>query len=141
LYNFLNKSNKNKTGCQVHKPAQNFTNVYEDFLKTFFHVHTRGEKKESLASGIDIVFSKSMRDRTKIKEKRADPFKVMEAEFLDLTRKGIKPVLSSMNSSLDKIYLDDGKDRLLITHCLIFLSHDKESHLAHIIIASSTATF
>jgi hypothetical protein len=35
-----------------------FTNVYEDFLKTFFQVETEGKKKEKLDSNINIGFFK-----------------------------------------------------------------------------------
>jgi AAA+ ATPase superfamily predicted ATPase len=79
----------------------------------------------------------------KIFEKRADPFKVMKAEFLDLTRKGIKPVLIIDElQALDKIYLDNGKERQLITALFnFFVAMTKQSHLAHIIIASSDGYF
>jgi AAA+ ATPase superfamily predicted ATPase len=121
-----------------------FTNVYEDFLKAFFHVETRGEKKESLTSNINIGFFKiDAAVERKILEKRADPFKVMEAEFLDLTRKGIKPVLIIDElQALEKIYLNDDKERQLITALFnFFVAMTKESHLAHIIIASSDGYF
>lgn len=40
----------------------------------------------------------------------------MKAEFLDLTRKGIKPVLIIDElQALDKVYLDNEKERQLIT--------------------------
>jgi AAA+ ATPase superfamily predicted ATPase len=121
-----------------------FTNVYEDFLKAFFHVETGGEKKEKLASNINIGFFKiDASVEKKILEKRADPFRVMEAEFLGLTRKGIKPVLIIDElQALDKIYLDNGKDRQLITALFnFFVAMTKQSHLAHIMIASSDGYF
>jgi len=37
---------------------ETFTNVYEDFLKAFFHVETIGEKKEKVESNINIGFFK-----------------------------------------------------------------------------------
>jgi AAA+ ATPase superfamily predicted ATPase len=121
-----------------------FTNVYEDFLKAFFHVETKGEKKETVVSNINIGFFKiNASVEKKILEKRADPFKVMEAEFLDLTRKGIKPVLIIDElQALDKIYLNNDKDRQLITALFnFFVAMTKQSHLAHIIIASSDGYF
>jgi hypothetical protein len=123
---------------------ETFTNVYEDFLKTFFRVETRGEKKEELASNINIGFFKITASvEKKILEKRADPFKVMEAEFIKLTGSGIKPVLVIDElQALDKIYLDNDKERQLITALFnFFVAMTKQSHLAHIIIASSDGYF
>jgi AAA+ ATPase superfamily predicted ATPase len=121
-----------------------FTNVYEDFLKAFFHVETKGEKKEKLGSNINIGFFKiNASVEKKILEKRADPFKVMETEFLDLTRKGIKPVLIIDElQALDKVYLNNDKERQLITALFnFFVAMTKQSHLAHIMIASSDGYF
>ena len=62
---------------------ETFTNLYEDFLKSFFRVETRGEKKESLTSNIKVGFFKiNAFVERKILQKRADPFNVMKAELL-----------------------------------------------------------
>lgn len=76
-------------------------------------------------------------------EKRADPFKVMKAEFVALNKKGIKPILIIDElQQLDKIYIDNDKNRLLIIALFnFFVAMTKESHLAHIIIASSDGYF
>jgi hypothetical protein len=123
---------------------ETFTNIYEDFLKAFFRIETKGEKKESLSSNIDIGFFKiDAAVEKKILEKRADPFKVMKAELVKLNRKGIKPVLIIDElQALDKIYLDNDKDRLSITALFnFFVAMTKQEHLAHIIIASSDGYF
>jgi len=145
LYKFFAQVQKEqKLDVKFLDLRKTFTNVYEDFLKSFFHVETRGEKKESLTSNINIGFFKI--DTTverKILEKRADPFKVMEAELLDLTRKGIKPVLIIDElQALEKIYLDNDKERQLITALFnFFVAMTKQAHLAHVIIASSDGYF
>jgi len=145
LYKFFDDiQKKQKLDVKFLDLRKTFTNVYDDFLKTFFHVETKGEKKETLASGINIGFFKiDAAIERKILEKRADPFKVMEAEFLNLTRKGIKPVLIIDElQTLDKIYLDNGKDHQLITALFnFFVAMTKQAHLAHIIIASSDGYF
>ncbi|MCP5103015.1 MAG: AAA family ATPase [bacterium] len=123
---------------------ETFTNVYEDFLKTFFQVEGKGEKKEKLSSDINIGFFKiSSSVEKKILEKRADPFKVMKAEFIKLNEKGIKPVLIIDElQALDRIYINNDKDRhLIIALFNFFVAMTKESHLAHIIIASSDGYF
>jgi len=145
LYRFLDQIQKEqRLEVKFMDLRKTFTNVYEDFLKAFFLVETRGEKKEKLASNINIGFFKiDASVEKKILEKRADPFKVMEAELIDLTRKGIKPVLIIDElQALAKIYLDNDKERQLITALFnFFVAMTKQSHLAHIIIASSDGYF
>ncbi len=145
LYKFFEQAQKEqKMNVKFLDLRKTFTNVYEDFLKSFFHVETQGEKKQSLTSGIDIGFFKiDTAIERKILEKRADPFKVMEAEFLDLTREGIKPVLIIDElQALAKIYLDNDKERQLITALFnFFVAMTKQAHLAHVIIASSDGYF
>ena len=67
----------------------------------------------------------------------------MKAEFVTLTNKGIKPVLIIDElQALDNIYLNNGRDRQLIIELFnFFVAMTKESHLAHIIIASSDGYF
>jgi AAA+ ATPase superfamily predicted ATPase len=67
----------------------------------------------------------------------------MEREFIQLKEKGIKPVLIIDElQALDKIYLNNGRDRRLIIELFnFFVAMSKESHLAHIIIASSDGYF
>jgi AAA+ ATPase superfamily predicted ATPase len=145
LYKFLEQIQKEqKLDVKFMDLRETFTNVYEDFLKAFFRVETRSEKKEKLASNINIGFFKiDASVEKKILEKRADPFKVMKAEFLDLTQKGIKPVLIIDElQALDKIYLNNDKERQLITALFnFFVAMTKQSHLAHIMIASSDGYF
>jgi len=145
LYKFLEQIQKEqKLDIKFLDLRKTFTNVYEDFLKAFFQVETKGEKKETLTSNINIGFFKiDAAVEKKILEKRADPFKVMEAELLDLTREGIKPILIIDElQALDKIYLDNDKERQLIKALFnFFVAMTKQAHLAHIIIASSDGYF
>ena len=145
LYKFFEKIQKEqKLDVKFLDLREIFTNVYEDFLKTFFRVETKGEKKESLSSNINIgVFKIDAAVEKKILEKRADPFKVMKAELLNLTHKGIKPVLIIDElQALDKIYLNNDKERQLVTALFnFFVAMTKQAHLAHIIIASSDGYF
>jgi AAA+ ATPase superfamily predicted ATPase len=145
LYKFLDQIQKEeKLDVKFIDLRETFTNVYEDFLKTFFQVQQKGEQKEKLKSDINIGFFKITASvEKKILEKRADPFKVMKAELVDLTRKGIKPVLIIDElQALAKIYLDNDKERQLITALFnFFVAMTKQSHLAHIIIASSDGYF
>jgi AAA+ ATPase superfamily predicted ATPase len=145
LYKFLEQiQEEQKLDVKFMDLRETFTNVYEDFIKAFFQVETQGEKKEKLTSNINIGFFKiNASVEKKILEKRADPFKIMKAEFLELTGKGIKPVLIIDElQALDKIYLNNDKERQLITALFnFFVAMTKQSHLAHVMIASSDGYF
>ncbi len=119
---------------------------YKEFLRVFFNVDDKKarEKKTKWSGGLDVGFFKINSQVEKgIYKGRVDPFKVMEKEFITLTKKGIKPVLIIDElQALDKIYLNNGKDRRLIVEFFnFFVAMTKESHLAHIIIASSDGYF
>ncbi|MCI0471314.1 MAG: ATP-binding protein, partial [Candidatus Aminicenantes bacterium] len=119
---------------------------YHDFLKMLFNVQDedKKEKKGKFSGGINVGFFKIDSEiEQKIKKGRVDPFKVMEREFTQLNQKGIKPVLIIDElQALDKIYINNGKDKRLIIELFnFFVAMTKEAHLAHIIIASSDGYF
>ena len=145
LYKFLEQiQEEQKLDIKFLDLREAFTNVYEDFLKSFFQVETHGEEKKSLSANINVGFFKiDALVEKNILEKRADPFKVMKAELLKLKEKGIKPVLIIDElQALQKIYLDNDKERQLITALFnFFVAMTKQAHLAHVIIASSDGYF
>jgi AAA+ ATPase superfamily predicted ATPase len=122
---------------------------YKEFLRLFFNVVDKvdkkaREKKTKWSGGLNVGFFKINSQVEKgIYKGRVDPFKVMEKEFITLTNKGIKPVLIIDElQALDKIYLNNGKDRRLIVEFFnFFVAMTKESHLVHIIVASSDGYF
>jgi AAA+ ATPase superfamily predicted ATPase len=60
LYKFLEDIQKEqKLDVKFLDLRKTFTDVYEDFLKAFFRVETKGEKKEKLESNINIGFLRS----------------------------------------------------------------------------------
>jgi AAA+ ATPase superfamily predicted ATPase len=117
---------------------------YRDFLNVFFGVEGKKEKTGKFSGEISVGFFKINSEiEKKMKQGRVDPFKVMEQEFIRQVEKGIKPVLIIDElQALDKIYMNNGRDkRLLIELFNFFTAMTKESHLAHIIIASSDGYF
>jgi AAA+ ATPase superfamily predicted ATPase len=117
---------------------------YKDFLNVFFQVEDKGEKTGKLSAGINVGFFKIDSEiEKKMKKGKVDPFRVMEREFIRQNQKGIKPILIIDElQALDKIYLDNGRDRRLIVELFnFFVAMTKESHLAHIMIASSDGYF
>ncbi len=117
---------------------------YRDFLQMLFDVDDKSEKKGKLSTGINVGFFKIDSEiEKKMKQGRVDPFKVIKKEFIRLKEKGIKPVLIIDElQALDKIYMNNGRDRQLIIQLFnFFVAVTKESHLAHILVASSDSYF
>gem|GEM_PF-315281 len=150
LYKFLEQLEKEQKldvkFMNLRKTFTEFTDNYnyKDFLSVFFNVDDRGEKKEKFATGINVGFFKINSEiEEKIQQGKVDPFKVMEKEFIKLEEKGIKPILIIDElQALDEIYMNNGRDhRLIIELFNFFVAMTKESHLAHIIIASSDGYF
>jgi AAA+ ATPase superfamily predicted ATPase len=67
----------------------------------------------------------------------------MKREFIKLTGKGIKPIIIIDElQAIDHIYISNGNERQVIIELFnFFVAVTKESHLAHIIIASSDGYF
>jgi AAA+ ATPase superfamily predicted ATPase len=153
LYKFFDQIQKEQKMdvkfLNLRKTFTEFTDnySYKDFLSLLFNVadvEDNDEKKEKLSTGINVGFFKINSEiEKKMHQGRFDPFKIMEQEFIQLKEKGIKPVLIIDElQALDKIYLNNGRDRRLIIELFnFFAAMTKESHLAHIIIASSDGYF
>jgi AAA+ ATPase superfamily predicted ATPase len=150
LYKFLEQIGKeqklNAKFLNLRKILTEFEDnySYRDFLNILFEVEDKKEKKGKLSGGINVGFFKINSEiEKKIRQGRVDPFKVMEKEFIRLVEKKIKPVLIIDElQALDKIYLNNGREKRLIIELFnFFVAMSKESHLAHIIIASSDGYF
>jgi len=150
LYKFLEQMGKEQEldikFLNLRKIYTNFSGNYDfkDFLNIFFNVEDKGEKKEKLSAGINVGFFKIDSEiEKKMQQGKVDPFKVMEREFLRLKKEGIKPVLIIDElQALDNIYMNNGRDRRVVIELFnFFVAMTKESHLAHIIIASADGYF
>jgi AAA+ ATPase superfamily predicted ATPase len=150
LYKFLEQIEKEQKldvkFLNLRKTFTEFTDnySYKDFLGLFFQVTDEKEKKEKLTASINVGFFKINSEvEKKMHKGRVNPFKIIENEFIRLNKRGVKPVLIIDElQALDKIYMNNGRDhRLIIELFNFFVSMTKESHLAHIIIASSDGYF
>ncbi len=124
LYRFLEDAGKRqKLDVKFLNLRKVLISNYKDFIRLFFKIDSEIESK--MLKG------------------NADPFKIMENEFVKLNKKGVKPVLVIDElQALDDIYMNGGKERQLIIELFnFFVAMTKESHLAHIIIASSDGYF
>ncbi|MCD6561141.1 MAG: AAA family ATPase [Deltaproteobacteria bacterium] len=122
-----------------------FLTTYDDFIDAFFKSSNSGEglktgtrRQYSLFGLFKLdAFTEKM-----LKKRREDPFLVMKQEFQRLIKKGIQPVvIIDEFHKLDGLYMPDKQKRLMLELMNFFVALTKESHLCHVIIASSDAFF
>ncbi len=122
-----------------------FLSSYDDFIAAFFKsagdengIRTGTRRQYSLFGLFKLdAFTERM-----LKKRQEDPFLVMKREFQRMVKKNIRPVvIIDEFHKLDGLYLPD-KQRILIVELMnFFVAMTKESHLCHVIIASSDAFF
>ncbi|MCD6271292.1 MAG: AAA family ATPase, partial [Deltaproteobacteria bacterium] len=122
-----------------------FLTTYDDFIDAFFKSSSSGNglktgtrRQYSLFGLFKLdAFTEKM-----LKKRQEDPFPVMKREFQRLLKKGIQPVvIIDEFHKLDGLYLPDKQKRLMVELMNFFVAMTKESHLCHVIIASSDAFF
>ncbi|UCH94758.1 MAG: AAA family ATPase [Candidatus Aminicenantes bacterium] len=119
---------------------------YKDFIRIFFGIdysRSKEDVKEKREYNLFNFFKLSVEVLKGLESGELDPFEIMEKEFLKQSQKGTKPVLIIDElQAIDHIYMNNSKDRQLIIELFnFFVAMTKESHLAHIIIASSDGYF
>ncbi|MBN1970995.1 MAG: AAA family ATPase [Candidatus Delongbacteria bacterium] len=116
---------------------------YNSFIQTFFNIDYSKDKsdvKEKREYNAK-VFKLTVETFKGIDEKLLDPFEVMEQELKLLNKKGIKPIIVIDElQALENIYMTDQRE-LLKELFNFFVSITKETHLAHVIVASSDGYF
>ena len=122
-----------------------FLTSYDDFINAFFKssnsekgMKTGTRRQYSLFGLFKLdAFTEKM-----LKKRQEDPFLIMKREFQRLIKKGIWPVvIIDEFHKLDGLYLPDKQKRLMVELMNFFVAMTKESHLCHVIIASSDAFF
>jgi AAA+ ATPase superfamily predicted ATPase len=122
-----------------------FLSSYDDFIDTFFK---STESDNGIKTGVRRQYSlfglfklDAFTERM-LRKKKEDPFLVMEREFQRLQKKNIQPVvIIDEFHKLDGLYMPDRQKRLMVELMNFFVAMTKESHLCHVIIASSDAFF
>jgi len=146
LYRFLEQIEKEqKLDVKFLNLRKILIGNYIDFVRIFFGVdYSKSKEDVKETREYDFKFFKLSVEVLKGMENgEIDPFFIMEKEFLKRKQEGIKPVIIIDElQAIEDIYLDGGKDRALIIELFnFFVAMTKESHLAHIIIASSDGYF
>jgi len=116
---------------------------YVDFIQAFFEVDYSREKhevKQNTQYSLK-VFKLSKEIKKSLETKILDPLVVMKTELLKIAKKGKRPVIIIDElQALEDIYLN-GQRELLKELFNFFVALTKESHLCHVIIASSDGYF
>ena len=122
-----------------------FLASYDDFIDAFFKSsNTEGGAKTGTRRQYSLfgLFKLDAFTEKMLKKRQEDPFLIMEREFQRLVKKGIRPVvIIDEFHKLDGLYLPDKQKRLMVELMNFFVAMTKESHLCHVVIASSDAFF
>jgi len=116
---------------------------YKDFLRIFFG-HDESKEKSDLKETKEYnlkIFKLKVEALKGLKQKKLDPFAIMEKELEKIVQKGRIPIIVVDElQALENIYMN-GQKELLKELFNFFVSITKESHLAHVIISSSDGFF
>ena len=113
---------------------------YESFLRAFFEMKSSEQVKETRQYDLK-VFKLSVETLKGLESRNLDPFVVMEKELEKSNKKGKRPIIIIDElQALDEIYFNGGRE-LLNEIFNFFVAMTKESHLCHVIIASSDGYF
>ena len=113
---------------------------YESFLRAFFELNPSDQIKETRQYDLK-VFKLSIETIKGLEAGNLDPFVVMERELEKINKKGKRSVIIIDElQALDEIYFNGGRE-LLNEMFNFFVAMTKESHLCHVIIASSDGYF
>ena len=113
---------------------------YKSFLRAFFELKSSEQVKETRQYDLK-VFKLSVETLKRLESKELDPFIVMKRELEKSNKKGKRPVIIIDElQALDEIYFNGGRE-LLNEMFNFFVAMTKESHLCHVLIASSDGYF
>jgi len=144
LYHFFKLlSEKSKVDIKFLNLREVFIGSYKDFLKIFFGIdynQAKDDIKEIREYDIKI-FKVRVETLKGMESGQLDPFVIMKKELQKLVQKGIKPIIIIDElQALENIYMNSQRE-LIKELFNFFVAMTKESHLAHVIIASSDGYF
>jgi len=116
---------------------------YIDFIQAFFEVdYSKSSQEIKQRADYSLkVFKLSKEIKQSLEKKILDPFVVMKKELKKIVKKGKRPIIIIDElQALDDIYMN-GQKELLKELFNFFVAMTKESHLCHVIIASSDGYF
>lgn len=141
IYRFIKEHIENKHYDIKHFNLREMLLVnYESFLKAFFERKPSETVKETRQYDLK-VFKLAVETIKGLENRELDPFVVMKREMEKHIKKGKRPVIIIDElQALEAIYFN-GQRELLKKMFNFFVAMTKESHLCHVIIASSDGYF
>ncbi|MGL4943968.1 MAG: ATP-binding protein [Thermoguttaceae bacterium] len=115
---------------------------YKDFIQHFFGlVPDKKESKETRMSVDFKLFGVERKTLTELENNKINPFMIMKRQLQKLNAEGLRPIIIIDElQALEGIYMK--RQRLLLTEVFnFFVAMTKESHLCHVIVASSDGHF
>ncbi len=115
---------------------------YKDFIQTFFKTNQSDKEDVKETRQYNLGFFKlNIEEYKGLESKQIDPFKLLKVKFQGLNSKNIRPVIIIDElQALEYIYMN-GQRELLKELFNFFVAMTKESHLCHVILASSDGYF
>jgi AAA+ ATPase superfamily predicted ATPase len=146
LYKFFDQIRKEqKMDVKFLNLRERSISNYKDFLGILFGVdYSKTKKDVKEIREYDLKFFKlSVEVLKEMQKGELDPFVIMKKEFLKKKRQGIKSIfIIDELQAIDHLYINNGREhRVIIELFNFFVAMTKESHLAHVIIASSDGYF
>ncbi|KPA08863.1 ATP-binding protein [Candidatus Magnetomorum sp. HK-1] len=117
---------------------------YKDFIQAFFEIDYSLSNKDHIKKRQEYnlkVFKMTKEVLKELENKTIDPFVVMHRELKKISKKEKRPIIIIDElQALEDIYMN-GQRQLLKELFNFFVALTKESHLCHVIIATSDAYF
>ncbi|GAB6161249.1 ATP-binding protein [Desulfothermus naphthae] len=143
IYKFIESLDKEKYEIKDFNLRKYVISNYRDFLSVFFGIDfskSKEDVKEKRQYNLRI-FKLDIETYKGLQNLEYDAFEIMEKELLKIRQQGKKPIiLIDELQALEDIYIN-GKRELIKEVFNFFIAMTKESHLCHVIVASSDGYF
>ncbi|WP_461833336.1 ATP-binding protein [Desulfothermus sp.] len=143
IYKFIDSLDKGKYEIKDFNLREYVISNYKDFLSVFFGIDfskSKEDVKEKRQYNLR-VFKLDVEVYKGLQNLEYDAFEIMKKELLKIREQGKKPIiLIDELQALEDIYIN-GKRELIKEVFNFFIAMTKESHLCHVIVASSDGYF
>lgn len=143
IYKSISQFNKDKYEIKDFNLREYVISNYKDFLSVFFGIDftkSKEDVKEKREYNLR-VFKLDVEVYKGLQNLEYDAFELMKKELIKIKEQGKKPIiLIDELQALEDIYIN-GKRELIKEVFNFFIAMTKESHLCHVIVASSDGYF
>lgn len=142
IYKFIDSLDKEKYEIKDFNLREYVISNYKDFLSVLFGIDFSKSKEDVEKRQYNLrIFKLDIETYKGLQNLEYDAFEIMEKELLKIRQQGKKPIiLIDELQALEDIYIN-GKRELIKEVFNFFIAMTKESHLCHVIVASSDGYF